>query len=90
MHRYYFDCLSDGVLHPDEFGIEMLDEDIADQAQAALMDIMRELIPNKVSMVVIVTVRPEHGQPVYVAHGIVGGHSVKEAPAYSIENPGMN
>ena len=48
MPRYYFDCLSNGVLHHDEFGIEMLHDDIAVQAQAALINIMEELIPIKV------------------------------------------
>ena len=90
MPRYYFDCLSNGVLHHDEFGIEMLPEDIADQAQAALISIMEELIPNKVSLVVIVTVRTEQGQSVYVAHGIVGGYAVKQAISYSVEKPAAN
>lgn len=85
MPRYYFDCLSDGVLYPDEFGDEMLETDVADQAQAVTLNIMQESLPNKGSLVVLVTVRGEQGQPVYVAHGIVGGNAVREAPEYTLE-----
>ena len=77
MPCYYFDCLSNGVLHPDDFGLDMVDEDIADQAQAVMMDIMAESLPSQATLTVIVTVRSEQGQPVYVAHGVAGGDPIK-------------
>lgn len=78
MPRYYFDCLCDGVLHFDDFGLEILDEEIADQAQAVVMNILEESLPIRNSSAVIVTVRTEQRQPVYVSHGMIGGTLVRQ------------
>lgn len=90
MPRYYFDCLSNGVLHPDAFGIDLPEDELADQAQAVMMNLLNDALPNMASLMVMVIVRAERGQTVYVAHGIVGGSSISETSVYLNENPGKN
>ena len=77
MPRFYFDCLSNGVLSPDEFGMDLLDDDIADQAQAILIDIMTDYLPNNYPLMAIVNVRSEDGKIIYSAYGGAGGYPVE-------------
>jgi predicted anti-sigma-YlaC factor YlaD len=90
MPRYYFDCLSNGVLHADEFGVDLPEDEVADQAQAVMMNLLEESLPNTVALLVMVMVRAERGRTVYVAHGIVGGSCISETSVYFMENPAKN